>query len=335
MNPIAIYSGDTIIYYSAVLICLGAAAWFSLSCGLYTARGGRTAAMWALLPLAAALSVLLSRLIHWYCHAEQYAGLWAALTDYSIGGYCLPGLLLGVVLAVFIVKQLRLTEDMAGLFDALAPGAALGLALIRLSALFNSSCRGTVIVKDPRFQHLPIASAVSTSSGGMEYRFATFFVHFLLLLGIAALLLVFYLRQDERPHGRKGDTALLFLLLYSATELVLDSTRYDSSFLRFNGFVSLVQIVSALSIAGVLAVYSVRSVKELGLRPRHWLLWSGYLLSLIGTGVLEYLVQRYGSWYKLCYSFMSLTCLLMVLVCWGMYLTLKGEKRAYSQRRRN
>ncbi len=331
MNPIAIYSGNTVIYWSSIIICLGVAAWFALSFALYVSHGGRAAAMWVLLPLAAALSVPFSRIIHWYCHAEQYAGLASALTDYSTGGYCLPGMLLGVFLAVLIVSKLRFADSAAELFDALAPGAALGLALIRLSALFNSSCRSTIIIRSETFQHLPIGSGITTSSGGTEYRFATFFVQFMLLLVLMALLLRFYRRSRGAVMKRgvqRGHVAMIFLVFYSAMELVLDSTRYDSSFLRLNGFVSLVQIVSAVSILLVLIYYSRQSVRANGLRPYHWLLWVGYFATLAATGAFEYLVQRHGNWYLLCYSVMSVSCLGMAVTVLVMYRTLLVKRAA-------
>lgn len=324
MNPIAIYSGSTVIYWSAIIIGLAAAAWFCLSYSIYTAHGGHGAAMWLFMPVAVLLSVLLSRFIHWYCHAEQYLSFWQAMTDYSSGGYCLPGMLLGVTLAALLVGRLRFAPSTAELFDALAPGASLGIALIRLSALFNSSCRSTILISTPKFQHLPIGSALVTSSGGTEYRFATFFVQFLLMLLLTVLVLVFYYKRHKVPMKRglqAGHTALLFLVFYSAMELVLDSTRYDSSFLRLNGFVSLVQIVSALAILGVLIYYSIHSVKANGLCPFHWVLWGGFLATVGATGALEYLVQRHGGWYLKCYSFMSLSCLLMAVVVYIMYLT--------------
>ncbi len=325
MNPIAIYSGDTVIYWSAIIICLAVAAWFALSFALYVSHGGRGAAMWVLLPLAVLFSVLLARLIHWYCHPEQYAGLMGALTDYSNGGYCMPGMLMGTALAGLIVGRLRFADSTAGLFDALAPGAALGIALIRLSALFNSSCRSTIIIRNETFQHLPVGSDIATSSGGVEYRFATFFVQFLLMLVLMVLLLSFYYRRQSvrmKRGTQRGHTAMMFIVFYSAMELVLDSTRYDSSFLRLNGFVSMVQIVSALSILGVLIYYSVQSVKANGLRPYHWVLWVVYIATLAGTGTFEYLVQRHGDWYLLCYSVMSLSCLVMALVVFLLYKSL-------------
>ena len=98
MNPIAISTGSTVIYWSAVVIALGIAAGFALSYSLYISHGGRSTAMWLLLPLALLFSVPLCRAIHWYCHLEQYTSFIRAITDYSTGSYCLPGALLACFL---------------------------------------------------------------------------------------------------------------------------------------------------------------------------------------------------------------------------------------------
>ena len=141
MNPIAIYSGSLVIYWSAMVIALGIAAGFFLSLSLHLSDGGRASAMWVFLPIATVLSVFFSRLMHWYCHLEQYGGFVAAMTDYSVGAFCLAGVLLGVSLGAWIVKLMGLCETRGELLDAVAPGLSLTIALVRLSALFNSSCR--------------------------------------------------------------------------------------------------------------------------------------------------------------------------------------------------
>ena len=96
MNPIAIYSGSTVLYWSSVIIVFGLLASLVLSLSLQRVNGGSSAAMLLFFPLAIILSVPICRVIHWYCHFEQYNGIWGALTDYSTGSYCLPGALLGV-----------------------------------------------------------------------------------------------------------------------------------------------------------------------------------------------------------------------------------------------
>ena len=170
MNPIAIYSGSTVLYWSSVIIVFGLLACLMLSLSLQRVNGGSSTAMLLFFPLAIILSVPICRVIHWYCHFEQYNGIWGALTDYSTGSYCLPGALLGVWLAALIVKKLGFERSIARLLDAFAPGAALAVAFIRLSALFNSSCRSKIAVTTPALQHLPIASGVTNSTGAVEAR---------------------------------------------------------------------------------------------------------------------------------------------------------------------
>ena len=329
MNQIAVCIGNIFIYWSSVIIFLGIAAGFALTYSLYTSHGGRGSALWLLLPLALLFSVLFSRLIHWYCHMEQYAGFWRAITDYSQGDYCLHGAIFGTALAALLVKKLGFTQNLARLFDCLAPGAALCIAFIRLSALFNSSCRSKIVVTNPLLQHLPIASGIATASGGTEYRFATFFVQFLVMLIVFWMLLRFFFKRRRYPmkndYPRDGNVGLMFLLYYNAVEFVLDSTRYDSSFLPINGFVSITQILCAVFIVGIFIFYSVRSVKANGRQVRHWVMWVCFFLTVAGTGVLEYLVQRHGNWYLFCYGSMSVALFLMAFIVYRMYLTVCAD----------
>ncbi|MBQ3211156.1 MAG: prolipoprotein diacylglyceryl transferase [Oscillospiraceae bacterium] len=322
INPIAVYTDSLTLYWSAIVIALGIAACLSMSLALYTSYAGSGRALWVMFPPAVVFSVFFSRLLHWYCHTEQYAGFINALTDYSAGGYVLPGAILGVFLAALLVRSLGFTDNVSRLLDAVAPGGALAIAFIRLSALFNSSCRGKIAVKTPALQHLPLASPVY-SGGADDYRFATFFVQFLLMLLIFGILYRFYTRRRNRPMkgglSRDGHTARLFLLLYGAVELIMDSTRYDSSFLPFNGFVSSVQIISAVLVVYVLVYYSVLSVRVNGLRFSHWLMWLLSIAALGGGGMCEYLVQRHGDWYLKCYGGMGLCILVLCLIGWNLY----------------
>lgn len=334
MNQIAICIGSLVIYWSAIVIFFGVVAAFALAYSLYRANGGSRAAMWAMLPIAVVLGVVLSRWIHWYCHTEQYAGFFSAMTDYTAGDYCLPGAFIGVVLAVLIVKALRLTEDSGKMLDCLAPAGALGFAIIRMSAIFNTSCRGKVIIDNPALQRLPLASGVPTVNGGVEYRLATFCIEFIVLLVV--YLVIMHLFNKRRSWPTKGDVpvsgnvALLFTALYGCTQVVLDSTRYDSSFLPINGFVSIVQIFAAVLIVGVMVYYTVQSVRVNGRMTKHIVLWVVFLLMVAGTGGCEYLVQRYGNMYVPVYAGMSTTCLVMFITIYSMYRTVcltKEEKK--------
>ena len=80
MNPIAIYSGSTVLFWISVIIVFGLLASLVLSLSLQRVNGGSSAAMLLFFPLAIILSVPICRVIHWYCHFEQYNGIWGALT---------------------------------------------------------------------------------------------------------------------------------------------------------------------------------------------------------------------------------------------------------------
>lgn len=331
MSGAVLTIGSLALYKSALVIALGAAACFCLGYALYAALGGERSAYWLFAFCDLVLSVLFTRFLHYYCHAEQYASFRRAMTDYSVGGYVLAGLVPAALAAGGIVKAAGLTRSTARLFDCFAPGAALAVALIRLSALFNSTCRGKITVRAPILQHLPLASAVSSSSGAEEYRFATFFIEFLLLGGVFWLVLRFFFKHRRRAmkadQPRDGNVALTCLLLCGAVELVMDSTRYDSSFLHFNGFVSIGQMAAAFCILAVLIVWSVRSIRANGRSGFHWKIWGLWFLALVVTGFSEYFVQRFGNLYLICYPVMAAGSYFMASLCLRMYRSICAKKK--------
>ena len=330
MNNAMLVIGSLELYKSALLIALGAAACFALTAALYP-RGGLGAALGLFACADIVLSVLLCRFLHYYCHSEQYASFWRAMTDYSVGGYVLVGAIPAALAAAWITRAAGLTQNPSRLLDCFAPGAVLAAAFIRLSALYNSTCRGKIAVKSPLLRHLPIASPVISSSGAEDWRFATFFVEFLLLCVVFAAVLRFFLRRRRAPMkaGQKkdGNVALYALGLSAAVELLCDSTRYDSSFLHFNGFVSISQIACGVCILAVLVVWSIRSARANGRSAFHWAIWIGWFFALAGAGVSEYLVQRHGDWYLGCYAAMAVCSFFMARLPYAMYRSICARKK--------
>ena len=327
MNPIAVYSGSTVVYWSAIIIGVGLLAALFMSMSVQLSSRGRLVSMLLFFPLALLFSVPLCRMLHWYCHQEQYGGFVKAMTDYTAGSYVLSAAIPGVWLAAWIAAKLD-DGDTAKLLDAAAPGIALSIAFVRLSSLFNTACRSKIPVTKSFLQHLPLAAGITNSAGAVEYRFATFFAHFLILLLLCACTLKFYYRHRSVPMraGRsEGSTIRIFLLYFSASEFVMDSTRYDSSFFPMNGFVSTVQIFSAVTILVLLIYYSVLSVRANGHRVWQWILWFVWLVMLAGIGMTEYLVQRHGNWYLSCYAGMILCCLTLALIVHRFYLSCCGK----------
>lgn len=323
MNNIAATIGSTVIYWSSLVIALGAAACFLLTISLYCANGGSRTAVAVFAPVSILLCFFFSRLVFWYSHPQQFSSFADGVFNLAKGDYCIAGVLMGAALAVLVLKAVRLIGNVGLFADCLTPGFAISLAMIRLSELFNTVCRSKIAVNNPSLQHLPLASTVLNAAGQPEYRFATFFVEFLLLMIVFGYTMVFFFsgrkKKMYRPCAQSGHLALRFLVIYSAMEIVLDSTRYDSSYMRSNGFISMVQITAAVILFGVLVYYSVCDIKGEGFRIRHALLWLGWLAGIGGVGITEYLVQRHGNWYLPCYAGMTVAVAVMALMDLGLY----------------
>ena len=231
---------------------------------------------------------------------------------------------LGIWLAAFLVKAMRLTRNVPALLDAAAPGVCLLVAFIRLSALFNTTCRGRITIKTKLFQRLPFAVASTDAAGNVTYRFASFFIAFLLMMIVTIVVWRFYLHEEERwmkrPCSEDGNTMRIALVLYGVVEIIMDSTRNDSPLMhfrfisqlnKFSAFISLAQIFAAVAILCVLIYYSRMSIKANGFKWYHPLLWIAFLASLFGVGKLgEYNVQRYATYLK-CNAWMGGSLIVM------------------------
>ena len=319
MREVAFCFGRVTLYWDTLLIALACAAGFLALWGAYGANGGKKRAFWTLVPLGLVLSLAVARTIFWYCHSEQFSSLAAALVPGSSGGFCLSGVVIGFVLAALLLRLAGLEKDTALLLDCASPALALCLALVRLSSLFSGGCRGKVPITDPRFCRLPFAAA---APGGGEYRFASFFVGALLFLVLFAVLTLLFVRR----WGRRGDVFLAFLVLCSAVELVIDSTRNDASYFTFNAFISVAQILGAAAMLGVLVVFSRRSIRSGGPKLHRVLCWVAWFLGAAIAGVSEYLVQRHGNWQLGCYTLMTIGALILVFATFAVYRPVCGEK---------
>ena len=319
MREVAFCFGHVMLYWDTILVVLAAVACFLAIWSAYGENGGSRAAFAAFVPLGAVLALAVSRLMFWYCHSEQFPSLAAAFVPGASGSFCLSGVVIGLALAALLLRAAGLEKDTALLLDCVSPGLALGLALLRLSSLFNATCRGKVPITDERFCRLPFAAAVP---GGGEYRFASFFVGALLFLVLFAVLTLLFVRR----WGRRGDVFLAFLVLYSAVELVIDSTRHDASYFTFNAFISVAQILGAAAMLGVLVVFSCRSIRSGGPKLHRALCWIAWFLGAGIAGVSEYLVQRHGNWQLGCYTLMTIGALILVTATFAVYRPVCGEK---------
>ena len=310
MDKIAFYSGGTAIYWNSVVLTLAAATAICFFLAFYLGKSGNGAAGFAAVPVSMVLSLVFARFFHWYCQSDSYQSFSAAMTDYTAGGYALMGVFLGCFLAAGLTRIVCLHRNLPEMLDAMSIAGCAGIAVGRLSSLFNASDRGQVLVN---FRSLPLAYPVSNAvSGAVEYRLATFALQSMVALALFLGLTVFYCKGQKRGKLKDGDTCLVFLLLYGASQVVLDSTRYDSLFFRSNGFVSVVQVLGALALVLAVLLFSRRMVKARGFQAWQILLWLLIAIAIAGAGYMEYYVQRWGSKALFAYSVMS-ACLLFVI----------------------
>ena len=307
MDKVALYVSGTPIYWCSLALTLGAVVAICFFLAFYIGKSGNAAAGFAAVPVALMLSLVLARFFHWYCQTDSYKSFSDAMTDFSGGGFALMGAFLGCTLAACLTRLICLQRNLPEMLDAMSLGGCAGIVVGRLSALFNATDRGQVLAN---FRSLPIASPVSNAvSGAVEYRLATFALQSIAAFVLFLILTVFYLRGQKRGKLRDGDTCLIFCMLYGCTQVVLDSTRYDSLFFRSNGFVSVVQVLGALGLALAVVVFARRMVKARGFRAWYIFLWLLIALAITGAGYMEYYVQRRGNEALVAYSVMS-TCLL-------------------------
>lgn len=330
MERIAFISGGTFVYWSAIIMTLAVATAVAVFAAMYLAKGGSVTALSVTVAASMTGSIVLSRLLHWYCRADAYESLYKAITDYSQGGYALMGAFIACIAVAAVLRLIRVVDNLPRMYDCMAIAGGVGIAVGRLASLFNASDRGSAV---PDSMGLPFAYPITNAvSGALENRLATFMIQ-AGIAGIIVVLLLIYMLYGRISRKRivDGDVALLFLLAYGASQIVCDSTRYDSLFLRSNGFISVVQILGLVALLVPIVVFSVRTVRSMGFKWFQPVIWLVMLAMMGLAGYMEYYVQRHGNEAVFAYSLMSaglVVVVLMTLLIRGLGLRAAWKKEA-------
>ena len=246
MDRIAFTINETFLYWGPVILTLAVVTAICFFLAFYLRKSGNGLAAACLIPMAMVSSLYISRWIHWYCSADSYASMKAALENLTVGNFALMGVFAGALLCAGLLRLLRICKNLPEMLDCMALGGAAGITIGRLSSLFNASDRGMLMVN---YTTLPFAYPVSNAvTGAVEYRLATFMFQAITTGIIFLALALFFSLGQKNKKLKDGDTCLLFLLCYGACQILLDSTRYDSLFMRSNGFISIVQILGCVAL---------------------------------------------------------------------------------------
>ena len=326
MEQIAFIVGHTYIYWNSIITVLASAAAVCAFWALWLARGKKFVAGFLMVPLAAGLSLVLSRLIYWYFRPENEMNLNALIKLGMTGEAALSGVFAGCFLAAVLIRVVRLTDSLPELLDCLCLAGGVGIALGRLGAFFDASARGMVMPAD---MGMPwVCAVINPVTGAEEYRLATFFLQAMVTGVITLVFLIFWLIQRDKI--RDGDISLLFLQCYGAAQVILDSTRYDSLYFRSNGFVSVVQVLGALAIVLGVTVFAARMIYAGGWKKWYPALWVPQLAGIGLAGYMEYHVQRYGHEALFAYSSMGAALsvvLLLTLVSRSLAIRMEKQRR--------
>ena len=233
------------------------------------------------------------------------------------GGFMFFGVLLGVVLAVFIVCRDR--REIKQLLGCLAPAMLLLIALFR----FLEPLCGQGYGEDTEIMFFPLSYAIDPD--WPKFRSAAIFF-WAGLYGLCCCgVVTYYLLK----HPSSFQAAKLGLILYCAGEILLESLRRDQV-IKWS-FVRVSQLISAV----ILALFVLYAVFKKRYTPKQAVLAILAMAALIGACVaLEFSVDKpliLGSIYYYftdwqTYSLLGLCGLLMGLLAW--FATDKAERKA-------
>lgn len=301
MNQVAFVLEYTTLYWYSLILALsvGAGICFFMACCSYRGISALCGAGTALLSLC--LGLLFSRLLYWNCRADSFQNISQALTAPSSTSFALAGAFLGCGTAALLMK--KTSKGLFGLMDCMSVAGCGAIALGRLGNFFTSFDRGQIVTE---LTHLPWAYPVLNSASGLpEYRLATFLFQAVIAGTLFLILCFLFFSRRARRVMAEGDLTLLFLLVYCASQIILDSTRYDSLYLRINGFVSMVQILAAAGLAVSVILFARKAAKARGITVGTIAAWITVAALFGGVGYMEYFVQRHGNLAPFAYGIME------------------------------
>jgi len=325
MNQIAFILEHTTIYWHSIILALAVLAGicFFMACCHHI----KIPTVWssAAALVSVVLSLLLARFLYWYSRPDGFNSLMQAMTTSASGNYALTGVFFGCALTALLIG--KRTGSIPALFDCMSVAGCGAIALGRLGSFFTASDRGQIMTE---MTYLPWAYPVLNPASGMpDYRFATFLFQSV-IAGLLFLVLCWLFFSPRRKPLPQGDVTLLFGMVYSASQVILDSTRYDSLYFRSNGFVSIVQVLCAVVLGVSIIFICLRAVKARGFQKWMPICW-GIFAALFGlAGFMEYYVQRHGRLAMFSYGIME-HCLVGILVLgiWLWSLSLKKVETIY------
>lgn len=190
----------------------------------------------------------------------------------------------------------------------------LSIALLRLGEQFTDLGVGKAVKEGALTAAMPWLFLQSRMGVAVEYRLNVWAYEAVagVLIFIATLAASRWLSRQE--CSRQGDTALFFMALLGASQILLESLRDDGHMLVI--FLRVGQLAAALMTVITCAVLSMRYARLGGGRVRLWLDWAVMLLCVAGIVLLEFSLDGRLSWGE---PSMGRDYALMAVLCTAMF----------------
>ena len=193
------------------------------------------------------------------------------------GGYSMMGALLGACIGGILTARIT-RQNPARLLDFLGAAFLLFVACERLG---EGSIEDFGISR-PLVGDLLKGSFLSVE-GEYDWTLATYLIE-----SFAALILAVIVLRDISKKRRAGDSFLLFMLLFGASQVILESLRFDQH--MHLSFVGLQQVMALLLLAAAVVVLAKRRMKD---KKKLACLALAVLPLAAGIGVgLEFMIDR-------------------------------------------
>lgn len=262
------------IYWHGLILALGVACAFLLTYLFWSktdsGKEHGSAPILTIAGIGGVLGIILARAQYCYFNPEIYSDHPEKILELGNGGYGLFMGMVGVFIAAWIsskIFKLPLIE----LLDVMSPGAALGIFIGRLGSYFSGDDLG-VAVHAEKWHFFPI-SVYSENSEAYQLCVYPYEAIAALIAFFAAWAMLHSVYIKQSGTHRKGDTFIIFLIIYSAFQIVLESLRNDALFLNLLGFVRFTQVACAIILGTISVIGCVRIAKKKGFNPWQILLW--------------------------------------------------------------
>jgi len=265
--------------------------------------------------LGIALGVAGARILYCACNVttftETFENPWLMLSFFD-GGFSLPGLIAGLVLAAAITARVMKTR-MADVLDAACVPAGLSIALLRFGEPFTDLGVGKAVQEGFATANLPWLFSMSRMGVAVEYRLNVWAYE--AVAGIVIFLCVLIL--SKRLGKISGHTALFFASLFGASQILFESMRDDGHMLLI--FLRVGQLGAAL--LPIIACIILCRKESRAVKTATWL---EVLVCVIGVVILEFSLDgrlTFGTPSLLRdYSIMAVLCaILFAHPCWMIF----------------